>query len=247
METIIISGVKYIAEKGVERILEDIVEPLEGIVSEMVLDTPKEFKHTEYLKNSYKHNKMKNQSQGNGKRKLSIKEIKSPILYRRITVPGTISASAGGSIVITNYDSDEARTTGTEFAAYASVFSQFRVRAITLNLYPRYPTTGYGSTGILHDAVTLAPFYGSGPVPTTKAHLLSHPLARTMSTHKHISYTINYNDFLDGQLWSATNAAIPADSVYAIWLAGTAALVTANVVYYNTDTIWDVEFQAMAI
>lgn len=238
MENLLINGITYIAEKGVEKIVEAIEIP--QIIE--IFEPPKH----DYLRRINRSGVA-----GTAKARTRNRELKDSTILRRITYPSSFTASSGGSLVLSNYDSDEARTLGTEFAAYADLYAQFRVKKITIQFFATTPTNEGVVAGalvpVIHDVLSLAPFWGNGPNPVSRAELLSNPDVKTVRTNQSFEMSIDSTKFLDGQLWSPTNAAMPADQIMSIYVCGNGAAVRANFTYWITNIINDVEFKSFSL
>lgn len=249
METMLINGLEYVAKKGVEAIL----DTAEAAVAQVVEGESHERSvrdHAAFLHFSQGPVRGANgRKVGKSNKSTLSRELKDTVLMRRITTQSTLSASAGGSLVMSNHNSDEARTNGSQFATYAAVYSAFRVRRITFELYPCAPTStgdvANASVPIYHSILGLAPYYGDGPAPTTIDDLLSNPRCKIVPTYQVAKYTANVGDFNDGKLFSPVNAAMASSDIFAIYFCGPAGVFTANYKYYHVVIIWDVEFKSM--
>jgi hypothetical protein len=169
------------------------------------------------------------------KQKPRIPRIDTPVpqksTFRKVSYIGSVSTTAAGIISQTSVSSNSAFLSGSEFSSLANLYGEYRVHAISIKGIPNQ-TTSTGSplgyqTGMMFCR------YESGYQPTSTNNILSAESMKVFSTLEPFQYQVKLDKFLDGKLWTATNAQIPTANQYGISFVGinNATMVISSRVY----------------
>jgi len=164
------------------------------------------------------------------------------IVRKRITSAiAASSTGAGTTIPVTSINSDLARTTGTEFASFASRYQEFRVMAIRVTFLPRYNVSDL--SGALPLGAFLVGDYIAGNTPISANQLLSDERSVSHTTASLFSYEVTWSGNPNAKLWNATNVAIPTANLYSVVYGSIISVLLTGTVYYNLIIEWIVEFR----
>jgi len=135
------------------------------------------------------------------------------IIVKRMTIPLTISSTAGGVIAITSWSSTAVQTfAATEWSSFAARYQQYRVRKIHLVVEPCRPvqdTTGSCSELLCAD------FIGTS-TPSSAAQVVSDERVRSNSTARPVRHVVTWGRNPNAKLWNPTSAAIPAANTFSL-------------------------------
>jgi hypothetical protein len=170
-------------------------------------------------------------------------------IVRRIAVAGTVSTAGTGFIAAGFVTSDQARSLGSDFASFAARYTQFRVRAVRMRMYPLVDantavTAGGGAVTPHPTAIAMAAYKSNLSYGTYSSVCTGNNAKIFQGRERCIEYSIDWSNYPDAKFWSASNAAIPTDQVYGFQYqdSGTAPASAVSTTYYRTVLDWIVEF-----
>jgi len=176
-------------------------------------------------------------------------KAKEATFTERVTLPTTLSTSAGGFIPATQITSDGCRG-ATEWASFAARYTQFRVKSMRIRLIPIVDATTAVTAG--GGAVTPHPTglcfaqYAEGLGYGNYAGVYAGAGAKLFNgSERIIEYAFDWRGNPDAKLFSATNAAIPTSQIFGVQFqdSGVAPASAVSTVYYRLYTDWEVEFK----
>lgn len=170
------------------------------------------------------------------------------IIERKLVTVGTLSTNGSGYIAFTQVDSDSSRSAH-DFGSFQARYSQFRVKAIRVRLFPLVDVTTAVTAG--GGAVTPHPTalafakYQEGVGYTTYAAQVSGTSGRVFNGRERvIEYEVDWTNCPEAKLWAASAAAIPVDQRFGIQYSdpGVAPASAASTAYYRALSEYVVQF-----
>jgi hypothetical protein len=142
------------------------------------------------------------------------------IIERKVTIVGVLATNGAGFIPATQVVSDTARSSP-EFASFSSRYSQFRVKAIRVRLFPLVDATTAVTAG--GGAVTPHPTalafakYMEGLGYINYASIVTGQSGKIFNGRERIiEYEVDWANVPEAKLWASSNAAIPVAQQYGI-------------------------------
>jgi hypothetical protein len=144
--------------------------------------------------------------------------VKPLSVFRKCTYQGSVSTSAAGIILNQSITTANISTFCTEFSSLANLFGEYRCHSLAVKAIPNQ-TTSTGAPLGYQQALLISKFE-SGVIPTSSNSILSSESFKCFSTLEPWKYETNVKGFLDGKLWTATTAVIPAVNSFGISYIG---------------------------
>jgi hypothetical protein len=169
------------------------------------------------------------------KRKPRVPRIDSSVpqksTFRKVSYIGSVSTSAAGIITQAVVSSNSAYVSGSEFSSLANLYGEYRVHRVSIKGIPNQTTSTGAALG--YQTGLMCCRYESGYPPTTTNNILSAESMKVFSTLEPFSYEVDLDKFMDGKLWTATNAQIPTANQYGISFSGinNATMLVSSRVY----------------
>jgi len=168
-------------------------------------------------------------------------------VVKRMTYPAQLqSTSAGSVIAVTSFSTASVQAyPATEFASFSARYQQYRVKRITLDVFPLYPGSGdpqvAGAAG--HSVMYVGDFIGSA-TPASATQVLSDEKVRLFGTYQRWKFSASWERNPNAKLWNPTSAIIPTANTFSVVYASAAASeLPASAVIFVYVLTWDVEFR----
>jgi hypothetical protein len=144
--------------------------------------------------------------------------LKPLSVFRKCTYQGSITTTAAGVINNQSVSTANLSTNCTEFSSLANLFGEYRCHSLRIIAIPNQTTSTGAALG--YQQGLLISKFESGVIPTSSNSILSSESFRAVSTLEPWKYETNVKGFLDGKLWTATTAVIPAVNSFGISYIG---------------------------
>ncbi len=161
---------------------------------------------------------------------------------------GTIATGAGGTIATaTLCSSQSASTLCSDFASAANMYTQYRVVAMLVELFPylRANTTAKEVT-----PCACVCMFSAGLGATTFAGALDTTGSKLISGYDRGRFVVNYGDLKtgdrDAQLWTPTNTSVAAAESYGLQIIDNGVATTATTNVWRYITWYLIEFRTAA-
>jgi len=166
------------------------------------------------------------------------------IVSRTFTSQSTITSTAGGVLPLTSFNSGAVQTLpATEWSSYSGRYSEYRVKAMKVSIFPTRRANVSGATTNPPAFVACAS-YASNNAGTTVASILSAADGTAYDGYRPFTVTTDNSGNVDARDWTATTGSITAADTYGIILAfPQTPLQDASYVYFWALTEWLVEFR----
>ncbi len=162
------------------------------------------------------------------------------LFTKRIVISGALASSGAGLIPASNLATTSSVTAAGDFSTLASVYSNYRVRAIRVSCKPFYKVNTTAT--VVSPQIAVIPFR-SGLVPTTYAGFQESSEVKYASGYEPLTISTSNAGYPDGKLWYPTNTSIAAADSYGIAAMGQqtiAGTATTNVWWFTVEYL--VEF-----
>lgn len=162
-------------------------------------------------------------------------------VVRLIQTNFAVQTNVGGTLSATSIaGSNQVQSSCPDFAQYAGLYVQYRVRAMKVTLSPCFVVNT--TTVTVPASVAVGEFRG-GLGGATYSSLRQSPSGRILSGYKRYVVSCDWDGDIDAHLWSPTTAAITTAESFGLTIAGMATPSTANTYVYSCDVEYAVEFR----
>ncbi len=156
----------------------------------------------------------------------------------------TISTSAGGVVALTTLANAALISSTSDFASVAALYTNYRCRAIRVDLFPVVTTPVYTGAAVqtAPPVVCVFPSFAN-TVPTTFQQALDGAGMKLMSGYKGGTIMTSWRGDPDAHLWTGTGSAIGSNEQFLISIVGSAATSTASTAVFRVVPQYLVEFR----
>ncbi len=156
----------------------------------------------------------------------------------------SVLTSAGGVIALATLANAAVINVTADFASMAALYTQYRCRAIRVDLFPYLVAPVYTGAAVSQPPPLVCVFPSfANTVPTTFQQALDVTGMKLISGYEKCTIMTSYKGDPDAHLWTGTGSAIGSNEQFLVSIIGTAATTTASLSIFRVVPQYLVEFR----